>query len=320
MNYLLILHCFLFIITLSEYLICMKYINNAYNYKNEWFNMLLSIFFTPFYCFLFINDINRKKLKLYFLPENRNKLLFPIGSGILYTIETILLFYALNTITLSYYTVLRSGFILFNIPWFKFLLYKKITNIYLVSCVFLIGSHTLIISNYLSNNPDDPNILRNTIIIVLSCFINSSYNNIIEYSIKKYRIPNIDFQIIFQITYFVLVIIGSIYYTMQNLPPIDGQAIFIYFLIAFGLQMYMFNKIYILNNHNDYIPANLLLSSLDLLRRIIQLVFSFVFFNEQFNISIVLSLVCLGISSLLLLFEYFKKIEHVELVEIIESK
>ena len=320
MNYLLILHCFLFVITLSEYLICMKYINNAYNYKNEWFNMLLSIFFTPFYCFLFINDINRKKLKLYFLPENRNKLLFPIGSGILYTIETILLFYALNTITLSYYTVLRSGFILFNIPWFKFLLYKKITNIYLVSCVFLIGSHTLIISNYLSNNPDDPNILRNTIIIVLSCFINSSYNNIIEYSVKKYRIPNIDFQIIFQITYFALIIIGSIYYTMQNLPPIDGQTIFIYFLIAFGLQMYMFNKIYILNNRNDYIPANLLLASLDLLRRIIQLVFSFVFFNEQFNISIVLSLVCLGISSLLLLFEYFKKIEHVELVEIIESK
>jgi len=325
MNYLLILHCFLFVITLSEYLICMKYVNNAYNYKNEWFNMLLSVFFTPFYCFLFINDINRKKLKLYFLPENRNKLLFPIGTGILYTVETILLFYALNTITLSYYTVLRSGFILFNIPWFKFLLFKKITNIYVASCVFLICSHALIISNYLSNNPDDPNILRNTIIIVLSCFINASYNNIIEFSVKKYRIPNIDFQIIFQVTYFILIIIGSIYYTMQNLPPIDGQSIFIYFLIAFGLQMYMFNKIYILNNRNDYIPANILLSSLDLLRRIIQLIFSFLFFNEPFDSSIILSLVCLGISSLLLLFEYFrdhfmKKIEHVELIEIIEIK
>jgi drug/metabolite transporter (DMT)-like permease len=325
MNYLLLLHCFLFVVTLSEYLICMKYINNAYNYKNEWFNIFLSVFFTPFYCFLFINDINRKKLRSYFLPENRNKLLFPIGTGILYTIETILLFYALNTITLSYYTVLRSGFILFNIPWFKFLLYKKITNIYLVSCCFLIGSHVLIISNYLSNNPNDPNVSKNTIIILLSCFINASYNNIIEYSVKKYRIPNIDFQIIFQITYFILIIVSSIYYTIQNLPPIDGQAIFIYFLIALGLQMYMFNKIYILNNRNDYIPANLLLSSLDLLRRIIQLVFSFLFFNEQFDIYIVLSLVCLGISSLLLLFEYFKdhlmkKIEHVELVEIIESK
>jgi len=325
MNYLLLLHCFLFVITLSEYLICMKYINNAYNYKNEWFNMLLSVFFTPFYCFLFINDINRRKLKAYFLPENRNKLLFPIGTSILYTIETILLFYALNTITLSYYTVLRSGFILFNIPWFKFLLYKKITNIYLASCVFLIGSHALIISNYLSNNPDDPNVLRNTIIIIASCFINASYNNIIEYSVKKYRIPNIDFQIIFQITYFALIIIGSIYYTIHNLPPVDGQALFLYFLIALGLQMYMFNKIYILNNRNDYIPANILLSSLDLLRRIIQLVFSFLFFNEPFDGTIILSLVCLGISSLLLLYEYLKdhimkKIEHVELVEIIESK
>ena len=325
MNYPLLLHCFLFVITLSEYLICMKYINNAYNYKNEWFNMLLSVFFTPFYSVLFIKDINRKKLKTYFLPENRNKLLFPVGTGILYTVETILLFYALNTITLSYYTVLRSGFILFNIPWFKFLLYKKITNIYLVSCAFLIGSHALIISNYLSNNPDDSNILRNTIIIIFSCFINSSYNNIIEYSVKKYRIPNIDFQIIFQITYFFLIIIGSIYYTMQNLPPINGQTLFIYFLIALGLQMYMFNKIYILNNRNDYIPANILLSSLDLLRRIIQLIFSFLFFNEKFDTSIVLSVICLCISSLLLLYEYLKdhfmkKIEHVELIEIVESK
>lgn len=325
MNYLLLLHCFLFVITLSEYLICMKYINNAYNYKNEWFNMLLSVFFTPFYCFLFINDINKKKLKAYFLSENRQKLLFPIGTSILYTIETILLFYALNTITLSYYTVLRSGFILFNIPWFKFLLFKKITNIYLVSCIFLIGSHTIIISNYLSNNPDDPNVLRNTIIIIVSCFINASYNNIIEYSVKKYRIPNIDFQIIFQITYFVLIIVGSIYYTTKNLPPIDAKTIFIYFLIALGLQLYMFNKIYILNNRNDYIPANILLSSLDLLRRIIQLIFSFLFFNEPFDGSIILSLVCLGISSLLLLYEYLKdhlmkKIEHIELVEIIESK
>jgi drug/metabolite transporter (DMT)-like permease len=325
MNFLLLLHCFLFVITLSEYLICMKYINNAYNYKNEWFNMLLSVFFTPFYCFLFINDINRKKLKTYFSHENREKLLFPIGTGILYTIETFLLFYALNTITLSYYTVLRSGFILFNIPWFKFLLYKKITNIYLINCAFLIVSHILIINNYLSNNPDDPNVMKNTIIIIFSCFINASYNNIIEFSVKKYRIPNIDFQIIFQITYFALIIIGSIYYTIQNLPPIDAKTIFIYFLIALGLQMYMFNKIYILNNRNDYIPANILMSSLDLLRRIIQLIFSFLFFNEPFNISIILSLICLGISSLLLLYEYLKehfmkKIEHVELIEIVESK
>jgi drug/metabolite transporter (DMT)-like permease len=303
----------------------MKYLNNAYNYKNEWFNMLLSVFLTPFYSILFIKDINRKKINTYLLRENRHKLLFPIGTGILYTIETILLFYALNTITLSYYTILRSGFILFNIPWFKFLLYKKITNIYIFGCFFLITSHIIIIVNYLKSYPNDSNVVQNTIIIILSCFINASYNNIIEYSVKKYRIPNIDFQIIFQITYFILIIIAAIYYTIQNLPPVNTQTIFIYFFIAFGLQMYMFNKIYILNNRNDFIPANILLSSLDLLRRIIQLIFSFLFFNEPFDLSVVLSLICLGISSLLLLFEYLKdhfmkKIEHVELMEIVESK
>ena len=325
MNFLLLIHCFLFVVTLSEYLICMKYINNEYHYKNEWFNMLLSIFFTPFYSLLFIKDINRKKIKMYFEIENRHKLLFPVGTGILYTIETILLFYALNTITLSYYTVLRSGFILFNIPWFKFLLHKKITNIYIFGCFFLIVSHTIIITNYLKSNPDDENISQNTIIILASCFINSSYNNIIEYSVKKYKIPNIDFQIIFQVTYFILIIIAAIYYTIQNLPPVNTKSIIIYFFIAFGLQIYMFNKIFILNNQNDFIPANILLSSLDLLRRIIQLIFSFLFFNEPFGISVVLSLICLGISSLLLLYEYFKdhlihKIEHIELMEIVESK
>ena len=116
MNFLLFANCFLFIITLSEYLICIKYINNTYHYKNEWFNILLSIFFTPFYSFLFIKDINRKKLSMYLAIENRKKLLFPIGTGVLYTIETIFLFYVLNNITLSYYTILRSGFIIFNIP------------------------------------------------------------------------------------------------------------------------------------------------------------------------------------------------------------
>ena len=93
-------------------------------------------------------------------------------------------------------------------------------------------------------NPDDVNVLKNTIIILISCFMNASYNNIIEYSVKKYRIPNIDFQIIFQITYFAMIIIAAIYYTIHNLPPVDAQTIFLYFLIALGLQMYMFNKIF----------------------------------------------------------------------------
>jgi CDP-diglyceride synthetase len=93
----------------------------------------------------------------------------------------------------------------------------------------------------------------------------------------------------------------------------------LYALIALGLQMYMYNKIYILNNRNDFIPANILLSSLDLLRRIIQLLFSFLFFDEQFDSYVVLSLLFLAVSSFLLLYQYFRDnriIRHVELEDV----
>jgi drug/metabolite transporter (DMT)-like permease len=311
MNLGLLVNSIFFVFTLSEYLICMKYINYEYNYKNAWFNILLSILLTPFYFALLYKKENRDIVKDYFQYENRIKLLFPFITGILYTIETVLLFYAINTMTLSYYTLLRSGFILFNIPYFKYLLHKKITNIYLLSCLLLVISHSIIITNYLYNafnaidgGGDGIQIINNTIIIYISCFINATYNNLIEYSVKKYNISNIDYQIFFQIIYLCIVITPSIYYTVQNSPPINSLTLFLYFLIAFGLQLYMYNKIYILNSKNDNIPANILMSSLDLLRRIIQLLFSFLFFNEHFDTYVIISLIFLGLSSLLLLYQY----------------
>lgn len=329
MNFGLLLNCIFFVFTLSEYLICMKYINFEYNYKNAWFNILLSVILTPLYFVLLFKKENRNKVIDYCRRENRIKLFFPFITGILYTIETVLLFYALNTMTLSYYTTLRSGFILFNIPYFKYLLHKKITNIYLISCYLLVISHGIIIANYVYITTTTTTTLReliiNTIIIYITCFINATYNNIIEYSIKKYNISNIDYQIFFQIVYLFIIIGPSIYYTVIYPPPVNPLTLFLYFLIAFGLQLYMYNKIYILNNKNEFLPANILMSSLDLLRRIIQLLFSFLFFNEQFDLYVVLSLVFFGISSLLLLYQYFLNNnvtlhmhrQHVELKEIV---
>lgn len=332
MNFGLFINCIFFVFTLSEYLICMKYINYEYNYKNAWFNILLSVILTPLYFVLLFKKENRNKVIDYFRRENKIKLLFPFITGILYTIETVLLFYALNTMTLSYYTILRSGFILFNIPYFKYLLHKKITNIYLLGCFLLVISHCIIIANYVYSitNATKENALNelvnNTIIIYISCLINATYNNLIEYSIKKYNISNIDYQIFFQIVYLFIIIGPSIYYTIKEPPPVNPLTLFLYFLIAFGLQLYMYNKIYILNNKNEVLPANILMSSLDLLRRIIQLLFSFLFFNEQFDLYVVLSLVFFGISSLLLLYQYFLNnnkailpmhLQHVELKEIV---
>jgi drug/metabolite transporter (DMT)-like permease len=292
----------------------MKYITNQYNYKNEWFNVLLSVMFTPFYgCFLVGNW---RRIRGYFAPERRHILKYPVVAAALYTVETVLVFYALNTVTLSYYTILRSGFIIFNIPWFKYLLKKPVTRLYYASCGALVVSHGFAVAQYITHYADaDTGVSVNTIVIFVSCFLNSTYNNLIEYAMSRYGgggsrsgggITNVDFQIIFQVSYFVIAIPWAIMYTMDHSPPFTTSTLTMYFFIAFGLQLYMFNKIYILNNKDTTIPANILLAGLDLIRRIIQLTYSFVCFNEPFDAMIGVSLVFLGLSGGLLLYQYIR--------------
>jgi hypothetical protein len=245
-------------------------------------------------------------------PERRTVLKYPVITGILYTIETVFVFYALNTVTLSYYTILRSGFIIFNIPWFKYLLKKPVTRLYYASCASLLVSHSLAVGQYIyaysSGGGGGGNVVQNTIIILVSCGLNSAYNNVIEYSMTKHGdiMTNIDFQIVFQATYFVIAAPWAVVYTVKNAPPITSGTLTMYFFIAFGLQLYMFNKIYILNSKNSAIPANILLSGLDLVRRVIQLTYSFVWFNEPFDATIGVSLVFLAASAGILLYQYIR--------------
>ena len=313
MTWLLILNSIFFVATLTEYLICMKYITNNYDYKNEWFNVLLSLLFTPFYSCFFIRKFSLTQIKTYLSPERRHVLKYPIITGVLYTVETVFVFYALNTMTLSYYTILRSGFIIFNIPWFKYLLKKPITPLYYLSCASLVVAQVISSVQYIfyyQANADTraQNVIQNIGIVFISCFLNSTYNNVIEYSMGRYGdvMPNIDFQIIFQSTYFVLASPWAVLYTMKNVPPVTTGTMTMYFFIAFGLQLYMFNKIYILNSKQRTIPANILLSGLDIIRRVIQLTYSFLCFKEPFDAIIGVSLLFLGASGGLLLYQYIR--------------
>ena len=330
MSWLLVLNSLLFVATLTEYLICMKYLNNAYDYKNEWFSVLLSLVFTPFYSCFFIRKFSWSQIKMYTSPENRHMLKYPIGTGVLYTVETVLVFYALNTVTLSYYTILRSGFIIFNIPWFKYLLKKPVSRLYIASCASLLVSHGLVTAQYLvqyhaNDDRRAANVVQNTAIILLSCFLNSTYNNVIEHAMKLHgaTMTNIDFQIMFQCTYFTITAPWAIYYTAKYTPPVNPSTMTMYFFIALGLQLYMFNKIYILNSRQRVIPANVLLSGLDLVRRMIQLTYSFVWFKEPFDATIGVSLLFLGLSGGLLMYQYIYEYRstlnthtrHIEMVE-----
>jgi hypothetical protein len=191
-----------------------------------------------------------------------------------------------------------------------------VTRLYYASCVALVVSHGLVAAQYVfkygggggGGGGGGDGVVQNTAIIFVSCFLNSTYNNLIEYSMARYgdMMSDTDFQVIFQATYFILAAPWAVIYTAKYPPPIDASAITMYFFIAFGLQLYMFNKIYILNHRESAIPANILLSGLDLVRRVIQLTYSFVWFNEPFDAVIGVSLVFLGASGGLLLYQYIR--------------
>jgi len=292
----LIFHSIFYIVNLSSYLILLKYIQITYQYDNFWFTTLLSICGAPVYFIYFTRTNFRLRLTNY-----GKQILFPIVAGLLYSFESIMLYYSINNVSLSYYTVLRSSFVIWNIPFFIFLLKKKIGKIYLVGCICLLICYSFIVYHYLKANLE---LWKPTSSIIFSCLFNSVSNVIIEYSIKKFNIFNIDFQIIFQLAYFFSALIPSLIKTIEHPPPLSWNVVVISTLVAISIQSFFFNKIKILENKNDFVPSNVLMSGLDLVRRVVLLIFSFAVFEDDINGTIIISLFFFIASGICMFLEY----------------
>ena len=303
----------LYIINLSAYLILIKYLQISYNYNNFWYNTLLSIILSPFYLFFCCKPSVINRIRNYGIV-----MLYPIFAGLIYTFESILLYYSVNNLNLSYYTILRSSFIIWNIPFFIVLLKKKSSNLYYFGTILLILSYMIIIYYYVNKNYD---LINPTISIIVSCLLNTCYNIMIEYSIKKYNIYNLDFHAIFQISYFIFAVIPSIYMTLDNPPPISYTVLVVSGIISLCLQMYFYNKIIILENNNQLVPSNVLMAGLDLIRRLVLLLFAFIMYNDDFNIYIAISVTLFLLSGIFIFWEYVKPfrkkiVEYTEMDEI----
>ena len=239
-------------------------------------------------------------------------------AGFIYTFESILLYYSVNNLNLSYYTILRSSFIIWNIPFFILLLKKKSSNLYYFGSILLIVSYVSIIYYYLNINYD---LLKPTISILVSCLLNTCYNIMIEYSIKKYNIYNLDFHVIFQISYFIFAMVPSLKMTLENPPPVTNEVLIISSFISICLQLYFYNKIIILENNNQFVPSNVLMAGLDLIRRLVLLLFAFIMYNDDFNIYIAISVAFFILSGIFIFWEYVKPFkkkngEYLEMVEL----
>jgi len=308
-----IIHSILYVINLSAYLILIKYLQNTYAYDNFWFNTLLSILLSPIYLLSVCIKSVKTRIRNYGTSS-----LFAFLVGFIYTFESILLYYSVNSLNLSYYTILRSSFIIWNIPFYIYLFKKTPTKLYYLGVIFLLLSYTLIIYYYLNSNIK---LLLPTIAIMVSCLLNAVYNIMIEYSIKKYNIYNLDFHIIFQVSYLIFAMIPSMKMTIENPPPITGEVIVLSLFISVCLQLYFYNKIIILQNNSNSVPSNVLMSGLDLIRRLVLLLFSFLMYKDDFNIYVGVSVLFFLISGVFIFLEYLlpfrkKEIVYCEMIEV----
>ena len=114
----------------------------------------------------------------------------------------------------------------------------------------------------------------------------------------------LDYQIVFQIAYFVSLIIPTAMGLSRSDAgsiPVNTGLVIMYIVIAILSQLSIYNRLQILKSSGI---SNILFCGLELIRRIIILVFSFVVYLEEINTFIVVGIVLFIISGLLLLFEY----------------
>ena len=353
----LLLNCFFYILSSCIPIVGMKYVQYKYNYNSFWFNIYLTISLCPMYFLFLIKRDVRQRLYKY-----KKRLLFPICVGILSTVETLLLYYSFQGIPLSLYIILRSSTIIFNIPFFYYLLKIQITKIYLVNCLLLLLCYIMFMRIY-----GGYGVVVYTVLLLTGCFIGSTYNNLIEYSLKQkneevvgaeedegvvrlLEVSNdkevggvmnevevgeedgvmvevevkdvmtnvigtkehigtenttlLDYQIVFQIAYFASSIIPTaIGLSRSDAGPIPTNTglVIMYLVIGILSQLSIYNRLQILKSSGI---SNILFCGLELIRRIIILVFSFVVYMEEINTFIVVGIVLFIISGLLLLFEY----------------
>jgi len=285
-------------------------ITNTYNYTNFWWITLLTMSGIPISTVISCVSPIGVSYKKYW---TENIIRYPLCAGILYSLESVLLYYSITYVPLSTYMILRSSFIIWNIPFIRFFINVPISKYYIISSCLIVISIILILI---------PNNYHSCYIIIATGLLTTSYNILLEKATTTYKMSSFDLQYLFQLSFLMISIIPSIYYTILNPPPSDLIAIANYISIGLSLQIALYAKMYIMSASIDaYVSNNVLYSSLEMIRRFSIILISVLAFNEKIsNIYNWCGIVFYVISSGLLLYDYVSTaIHHTKHVPLQES-
>ena len=312
MLYKLVIVCLVFLLSSIIYLINIKLITNTYNYTNFWWITLVTMSGIPIFTIISCISSTGVSYKKYW---TQHIIRYPLCAGILYSFESILLYYSITYVSLSTYMILRSSFIIWNLPFIIFFIEMPISKYYIISVCLIVISIILIL---ISNNKLDN--YYSCYIIIVTGLLTAVYNILLEKATKIYKMSSFDFQYLFQLSFLIISIIPSIYYTVLNPPPSDLFAIANYISIGLSLQISLYAKMYIMSvNIDAHVSNTVLYSSLEMIRRFSIIIISVLAFNETIsNIYNLCAIVFYVISSGFLLYDYISttiNTKHIQLQE-----
>jgi drug/metabolite transporter (DMT)-like permease len=189
-----------------------------------------------------------------------------------------------------------------------------ISKYYIISsCLILISIILILLSDH----------RHSCYIIIATGLLTASYNILLEKATKDYKMSSFDLQYLFQLSFLIISIIPSIYYTILYPPPGDIFEIVNYISIGASIQISLYAKMYIMSANidmNTRVSNNVLYSSLEMMRRFSIIIISVLAFNETIsNIYNWFGIMFYVVSSGLLLYDYvyatINYTKHVQLQE-----
>jgi drug/metabolite transporter (DMT)-like permease len=296
----LIISSFLYIISLSFSVVGIKISDYFFNYSPFWCIIFFINIYYPINILLFTLEFRKRKINKITYNEIKNMTI----TSIIFNIENILLFWAVDNLPLGIYIIGRSSYSFYNPIMAKLLLKKDINKFYYGGLVFLIISYVfLIIEYYKLITPED---FGSIVILLISGFTTSLYNNLIEKDLQKYPEElKIEKQLIYQLIlsglgFFIFVPISlyNIGYN-KNFDNVNPWAYFVMNLVGISNQIYFLIKLDILGKKN--LSGNQIIAGIDLFRRVFINVFAYLVLNEFINEHIILANVFMFIGSLIII-------------------
>ncbi len=292
-------HSISYVLTLCSSVVITKIFNYYYHYHDFYLTLILYSILAPLNALPFLIVHGKRKSFMQF-----NVYAYFFIPALLYAFETTLLSFTLNHMELGLYVIARTSYSIFNYVSYKYIMKRQLNKWYYVGVSLLLMSYAFIMMDYSAQNS------RYGMIMFLLCLgtglTTSIYNTLAELQLSKlspenkleYTLLN---NVIFQMTSFVVNIpIGTVNLNYGNPLLSDWDFIVLSILSAIGLQAYSINKFFILNDPD--VNGSMIVSSLDLVRRIVVNTVSYTVLHEPITLYNMISNVLLLLASAFLFY------------------